>query len=1657
MIPFNRSQRLGLNLDQHIALDAGAGTGKTTVMAERYVQHLLSPEQRATCVLPSPLRNEPYGAGRVKSAKRDRTPLNEWKGLLPQEIVAITFTRKAAAELRSRIRSRIQSLRAEPVKTTDRLGVHDPRLRHQGDVSMLMSLLEAAPISTIDSFLGEVLAPHIDLVALHLSRDQLPDEQAPLLRTQALNAAWRIRNARDGFEAGLTQSCEEFIEARNRLAIRLGGQSSAQTVLTGLLESSLFVEESKRRLRMRSIRNEMPWDGSSPPNYLLIEDMILERCGHLIDSVVEDAYGYLNQWVEVFTKDGRHAFLVNPSGAPNENTRFNQLSQLAREPLPTTPISRLQWIHQVIVSACAPGQIEKTTPTILNSGGFHSQTIGGWHSGLVKWSAVSFPGMTKKDSKTITKGIQDEAKEAATLLRNRLHNPEDGRLLMMLSRASYALNPQRDFAFRDANEKYDVTDIGTEPCRDPPHGNLRVSRELQVEVLDDLYTVHAGCKDLLRHLKAQEEAHDFDDVQLMVGDLLLVRCPEIVRHYYPPQAVQALDDLGEEAWTDEHIRRALHLMQGDEEKQNDLRRRYALLQQIRARYGAFIIDEYQDTNPEHARLLARLWGHRRDASDETPRPLGPWDPTVCIVGDMKQSIYRFRQAEVTVMRRMVASIRLANRLEEHEPRMEHIAQQGHGRDPRPVGAGGETGSFIQASEMSSDESSATWDYVSFGINDFGTAIEDTVILQRQEGHIELTTNFRTAPRLLNTLNHIFDDTFSERHHQFPGDFHASAQPLHAGRETDRGGVLEWLLPTQSEIGALPLDLEVGYHLFDSESANPRHLEHELIAARLDSLVRGHATKLWSSEEQDYVDIEPEEIISPEDVMILVHSRKHIPDLIKRLQDRGLPVLADKQGQLLQQPIVKPLLSVLSLLAKPSSRLAAHGLIRSPIVGATSLQIEEIFEVKDVQNYWHHLPTYFSETPIGNLLSTLSSLIDKGALHEIFDVVLDYSDLLTTYPDESERQVAETWCALLYKIGSECGHEPSAMLARMDALASLENKGPQATSSPTSGAIQIMTIHGAKGLQAPVVIVTGLFEAGRRSSSNDAQKNVLITPDVIAGRIQPWKSKDKPIDGLWMLANQMNKAQNLAELRRQFYVALTRVRDRLIFAGSPSKTSSMSTEGFILATGNISGNNMGDLLLDGLRHMGVLSCVEQPWSLEGDEPTERLDDYKDIELILDPMDVFSSSGLPQDSVNGIRIYHHPSCFTHQTPVSVLSEWLELESNLDYQIDEGSESEVTTISPSLKMTAHGLDAAHSCRRRFWLNHVRGWQAEPFDIQSKARTIVSEEELKDRTGGEDYDGESYVGWPSATSFGSMFHRLVEIGLANPATMQSDDSPLSSEWLNGQDNRLLESKEIDDAITSEPEWHKLSYEEQQQTRARIIELAELLSKGSLGKLAEGMEVNGQFVEGLQTEASFYFTRDVELTDVYRNPTSGLSQSIITQIQNVDITFEGQADIVLAGCEADQKWLQVVDLKTSGSRTGDLSKHRLQKEIEDWDSYSPQNAEEIEMLRNHRLQLTLYSMVFQKQESFKPKDERRSIKPPALLISTSGRLVEMPLEMFEEAQSELSGLLEWIALLTANQNDVSEPKRLPMDSIDICKKCPFYKGELRMCGPEGTDLGINN
>ena len=52
MMRLNTAQRLALNLDAHIVIDAGAGTGKTSTIVDRVIEHYLTEDQRATRLLP---------------------------------------------------------------------------------------------------------------------------------------------------------------------------------------------------------------------------------------------------------------------------------------------------------------------------------------------------------------------------------------------------------------------------------------------------------------------------------------------------------------------------------------------------------------------------------------------------------------------------------------------------------------------------------------------------------------------------------------------------------------------------------------------------------------------------------------------------------------------------------------------------------------------------------------------------------------------------------------------------------------------------------------------------------------------------------------------------------------------------------------------------------------------------------------------------------------------------------------------------------------------------------------------------------------------------------------------------------------------------------------------------------------------------------------------------------------------------------------------------------------------------------------------------------------------------------------------------------------------------------------------------------------------
>ena len=248
-------------------------------------------------------------------------------------------------------------------------------------------------------------------------------------------------------------------------------------------------------------------------------------------------------------------------------------------------------------------------------------------------------------------------------------------------------------------------------------------------------------------------------------------------------------------------------------------------------------------------------------NEEPEPPKGPWDPTICLVGDIKQSIYRFRQAQVTLMNRVADQIRSVNRFESlNEPRIIGLRKPDRFRDPRIfpkfIAADKlpeitlnkedfeqEVAAIIKQQGCEREEAislySKRYESPRYDLEDnLVSIVNKDKKVRREEGHLDLLTNYRTAPNLLETMNIWFKDVFSERHDILTGDWYARLEePLRPNPEfikQKKSGTLEWLLPIPDEQQGPPSqDLSKPLEPFELGGLSKTSiLENELIAARL---------------------------------------------------------------------------------------------------------------------------------------------------------------------------------------------------------------------------------------------------------------------------------------------------------------------------------------------------------------------------------------------------------------------------------------------------------------------------------------------------------------------------------------------------------------------------------------------------------------------------------------------------------------------------------------------------------------------------------------------------------------------------------------------------------------------------------------------------------
>ena len=1629
LIRLNTAQRLALNLDSHIVIDAGAGTGKTSTIVDRVIEHYLATDQRATRLLPNPARPSSTGGGVVTAPASERINLEEWGGLLPGEVVLLTFTNRAADEMKDRLRSAISRIRPGPLGDD---GNHrfDPRVKSQGFVEQLLTLLEDAPIGTIDSFLSQLVFPYRGKLGDALSRENVSDASRAILVETALRTIWRLASERnrigDAVDAGIpAHIASEVLSARDRVARHYAGRTSAARVLRTLVGKAVFVEESSRKI--------MDETGSFDSNKLL---------STIMSSVDKEEISNQSQRLHSIVSDICETIkesLQSPSAAGwSSETRMASLDELDRIGPPPGEWDKLCWMGHVLTCIVSPSTLMGKEMKFFPRMKLPSDS---WPAGVRSYSEIKDKNLKSSHTSTMKSKISEL---------QRIWSDDLGTMMLHFVRTAIILDESKPPEVPPAWEPPSNA-LPTEiPERlDNPKKNHHFSLEAEIQNLRDLHLLHLGFQGVMKNLKQRDEVHDFDDIQRLAGDLLLANCPEICRTFYHPSVQMELDSISPDSpWRDDHISRAMDAISKLELEPEsagawasklgairaDLESRRQLLEEIRRRYRAFIIDEAQDNSPLQWRLLSRLWGPREVREGDPPKPDTPWEPTVCYVGDVKQSIYAFRQAEVTGFLDFAKSLRSIN---VHEfssvpelTRKPTLRKEAHSRDPR----NDHKSNIATASEYMHRGGRDLSAWIPFDSTDWDLpAPSGREVRARKEGMISLQVNYRSEGGLLEVMNEWWEDVFSDRHRLVSiGEFYASSQTLHSFPEKRKNpGSIEWICPPDSDGSTDPAtDIRVHLDPFGPGSLDRLERQAMLIALRVRSLIEGSSVRVRSAD-NSWNAVPPEDTVRPEEITILLPNRVNLRDvIIRHLHDLGVPTQVDREGGLLERPVAAALEGLVQLVARPRSRHNAAWVIRSPLFGMADTQLHDFLSNSEKgEDLLSRLQSNCSNDRQRSLVSRWREL-SSSSLVELLEDTIDRSDLLVAYPDKVSRQDAEQFVDLIRTLTAEVGGDCIVLSDRLRDLRESSSQAIEASTTPPTNAVKVMTIHSSKGLEAKVVILADLFSPRQTNMRNEQNSRLIVSPEMFSGHPNPWPAEGKtPRSAIWEHVSLLHRARKNAEARRLLYVAATRAEEKIIIAGSPRGTQWLEEEGIMLPwTYDKTAPQLGQMWLESLR-MGSWRRgeTESPW-LDSSEADSKPVLANGGSRTIDPGSLLEDAFLGGTGKTGITMIHHPDCFpeTNEDGNAIMTPIQRIES-----IDQASRGNQTTDPPEpspprtesstrVRVKPSKLPGYFECPRCHWLEVRAG--VEPDSMFARS--------------GEAGTTKPVLSVDPAT-FGNIFHRIIEIGIGNPGPGENDPSTaLPSSWTTKTEDRITD-EDIHRTVFSEllpPDADADKVSEATMTMAQRV------SDGRLGEMIRGSEFDGMRVEGLRTEMPFHLSMPVSFEAVRRGKWSPDGVEDLVTIDSTTMDMSGVIDLVLCTSNVNGKpTIRAIDLKTTDAHCLlDESQSRLLEALGD-ETIGPSCEGEEELLRKHRLQMALYHKALEESESDRSSEglPSRQVLPPAILVGITGRLVEYPQELLEEAKADLIETLSRTARMSlASDFPISEIEKFQRASNQGCKTC---------------------
>lgn len=387
--------------------------------------------------------------------------------------------------------------------------------------------------------------------------------------------------------------------------------------------------------------------------------------------------------------------------------------------------------------------------------------------------------------------------------------------------------------------------------------------------------------------------------------------------------------------------------------------------------------------------------------------------------------------------------------------------------------------------------------------------------------LRLTANFRSRPQLVESFNQDFTAIFSDA-------TEINYTPATAIR--DEGGLRKWHA-----------------HPIPNPAAPDAVQTHaEFHASRIREIIEA-----WQAKPL------PKGRSKPWTIAVLVRSRAHLNPVIAELR-RPTPIAfrAVEIDSLADRPEILDLLALTRALLHPADRTAWLALLRSPVCGLSLADLHRlaghdpertIFQLMDLRGAELSDDGIARLQPFWPIIS--DALQQRGALRLTPWVTRTWQAFgIPDYLTQEARANAETFFRLLDQL-----EEPGPTLD----LTRLADKVGKLYAAPTTdpNAVDLMTLHKAKGLEWDVVLVPALHKTSRNSEGQlldwiETSPEDLIDETIAPGILAPISSKGRGVSELNAWMRSINAARESAERKRLFYVASTRAREELHLFAAP---------------------------------------------------------------------------------------------------------------------------------------------------------------------------------------------------------------------------------------------------------------------------------------------------------------------------------------------------------------------------------------------------------------------------------------------------------------------------------------------------------------------------